>query len=135
MTEWWIIIHAPEGGVYAWPAGGDPGDAELNAARTLVGFPPNDDWIDDDSGWQLMLTNGEPHHTLMERAIVGTLADLNKVDPTAVAEHSETRRRGYVTRRAAAVLTALAALDDETLTVVLADANAAASARTGGVKP
>jgi|SRR5881394_2073414 len=118
MAQWWIIIHAPNGTAYTWPAGDNPGDDELNAARTLVGFPANDDWVDDDSGWQIMLTGGEPHQTLMDRAIVG---DLRKADPAAVAAHAETRRQGYIVRRSAAVKAALLALDDAALAALLAD--------------
>lgn len=141
-TTWWIIIHKPgpryqvdrtDLHPYTWPAGDEPGDDQLNAARTLVGFPPNDDWVDDDSGWQLLLTKGRPHPTLMARATVGTFSDLGQADSAAVAAHAETRRQGYADRRAKFAKAALAELDDATLSTVLADPDIAK--RTGKGKP
>lgn len=91
----WLILHTPTG-VHCWDLGNPDDDvraALFNAARVAVGFPPNDEWMTTPNGYDAQMSQGEPHHTLLERAVtVGSSRDLRKVDQTAVEDHTVARR-------------------------------------------
>ena len=93
MNWWWLIVRTPDA-IHVWPVWGEtdqPDEALINAARVAVGFPAHDNWPDDGSGYSVALTLGEPHHTLLAQATVGTVADLSKVDPAAVQAYATAR--------------------------------------------
>jgi hypothetical protein len=138
--NWWLIIRTPDG-IYCWPVWGEhdaPDETLINAARVAVGFPAHDDWIDDGSGHSVSLTLGDLHPTLMARATVGTVADLNEVDAQLVAAHVQARAASMVQARKAAAQRVLADLDDATLKAVVTDPATAArleAARTSIAMP
>jgi hypothetical protein len=97
---WWLIIKTPQA-VHCWNIGNpdDLGrDDLLDRARVASGFPASDDWISNGSGYDLQITYGEPHPSLLERATVGTVADLSKVDAELVAQHADARRAAVEVR-------------------------------------
>lgn len=135
--DWWLIVHTPTG-VRCWPIGDpDPVEREalINAGRVLAGVAADELWAgdDEDSGWVVSLSPGEPHPTLLAQAAVGTLDDLGKADPAAVAAHVAGRAQWHAARQIkiarerlaaldnAELATALAALADADLAAVLAD--------------
>lgn len=140
MDDEWLIIHTP-GQPYVWNLGELGDDYELRerlvyAARLSVGFPATDDWATNPQiteqfvadglpprevlASSVMLSPGEPHHTLMARAVVGTRAELEAVSADAVdayrRDHLDSQRRAAVEAHAAA----LASLDPEVLAAILA---------------
>lgn len=127
--DWWLIIHTPDG-PWCW-AIGDPGDDErerlVAAGRVLAGFPADETWADDDSPWNVQLTLGQPHHTLIARAHeahdaagVGTVTNLRAVKAELVDAHQAAREEWHKARYVDAVALALAGLDEESLAAVLA---------------
>lgn len=118
----WLIVHTPDGPL-CWNLG-SPTDDELepliNAARLAAGVPANEDWIQDGSGFAVMLTRGEPHDTLLARATVSPVAELRAADRAAVEEHAAGRQAAAHERHVAATKNTLAALPPEVLAAVLA---------------
>lgn len=134
----WLIVHTPDGPL-CWNLG-SPTDDELepliNAARLAAGVPANEDWIQDGSGFAVMLTRGAPHDTLLARATIGAVAELRAADRAAVEEHAAGRRAAAHERSVAAATNALAGLPPEVLAAVLAHPDlaehVAAAAEKGG---
>jgi hypothetical protein len=119
---WHLYARTPEAS-FVWPVGPPPLDEDVvNAARVLAGFPTHENWIDDGSGYDLSHSPGDPHPGYVElhQPVYGTLADLRKVDRTAVAEHAAARAQWHRDRHLDAVKAALGALDDDALAEVLA---------------
>jgi len=82
MRHWHLIIRTPDGQVHVWPVwteDEEPDESLIHAARTAVGFPASDDWILDQSGWDLQLSLDEPHPMLMRGAVVGAFDELRSV--------------------------------------------------------
>lgn len=120
---WWLIIHTPTG-VYTWPVWGeaDPPDEDLiNRARVAAGFPDHDRWATDGSDWDVQATLGEPHPKLLERAKVGTIDDLRKVDAAAVGAHVKGRKASGRRARMDHIRVMLAELDADELAQVMAE--------------
>jgi hypothetical protein len=109
---WWLVIHAPDGRVYVHDTGSDQAvtDDVVNTVRVAAGFPADDEWISDGSGWDLKATPGEPHPKLMARA---TVLDLSAVDPAEVSDHGRRRQAGYRAARVAAAKAMLDSLDPD----------------------
>jgi hypothetical protein len=123
-NEWWLIIGTPDG-PHCWPVGDDPAELEhlVAAGRVLAGFPASEAWVDDGTAWDVQLTAGEPHDTLLVSAgdRVGTLEDLRKVDSGLVVAHQAARAEWLRARNVETVKLMLVALDADTLAAVLAD--------------
>lgn len=120
--NWWLIIRTPEG-AHAWPVWGEddqPDEALINAARVATGFPAHDQWTEG-SGYDVQLTLGDPHPTLLEQAAVGTRDDLSNVDVRLVTAHADARATAARQSIVDGAKAALVDLDDETLKAVLAD--------------
>lgn len=140
MSElnWWLIVQTPAG-VWAWDCGEDYEaaiDMELhNAARVIGGFVEHDDprrWIDE--GYDIQLSRGTPHPTLLRRATVGTAADLAAVDRDAVGRHAAGRAEFYRGQRLAAAVDALGALDAQGRQELAAILNAGGPGGPGGAR-
>lgn len=118
---WWLVITT-RAGVYAWPVwedGEHPDERLINAARVLTGFPADDSsWVVD-RGYDLQLTPGTPHHTLLARATVGTVDDLRAVHDAKVDEHVAARVDAHQAVLVASAKDALAALPPELLALVV----------------
>jgi len=100
---------------HVWPLGTervDEQEALVQAARVALGIAPEVTGLPD-SGATIAITFGEPHHTLMARATLGTADDLLKVDRARVAAHAAARadiaRRVHID----AVRAAYALLDEQ----------------------
>lgn len=113
MICWWLIIHYA-GAVHCWPVG-EPDDTERDEiiirARVSVNYPTGNSWAQsDDPGTQVMLTCGEPHPSLLERATVHDITELACIDAAAVdayrAECKQADRQARIetARRVLAVL-------------------------------
>ena len=133
----WLIIGTPSG-IRCWDLG-EPDDDEratlVEAARVLMDFPAHDEWVLTQTPFDVQLTEGEPHPTLLERATVGTVDELRTADPAAVEEHAAARRAAARERDVEAMKTALAAMSPEVLAAVLAHPDVAtriATAHKGG---
>lgn len=110
--NWWLIIRTPDG-VHAWPVWEEHGESDetlINAARVSAGFPAHDQWGND--GFDIQLTLGDPHPTLLERATVGTVEDLRQVAAVAVTAHADARAAAIRQTQIDAARTAYALLDD-----------------------
>lgn len=121
-VNWWLIIEAPGDNIYAWevwPNGEPPDETIINAARVAVGFPADDRWVTDGSGWDVQLTLDRPHDKLMARATAGALDDLRKIDPAAVQEHADARAEAARVVDTTDLRARLAELDEATLAEVL----------------
>jgi hypothetical protein len=136
-VNWWLIIRNQAGEIFAWevwPDGELPDDQLINAARVAVGFPADDAWSMDGTGWDIQLTLDRPHKTLMDRATVGTVETLGKADPAAVQAHADARaeatRRAHIDELRAR----LAGMDDDTLSAVLGGRAAVESLRAAHVR-
>jgi hypothetical protein len=115
-VDTWLVIHTAAGAVHAW----NLGDADLEtrehatwAARAQLAFVADDSWVTSEDPSSVAITFGQPHHTLMAVAQVGTLADLQAVKPAVVAAYRDEYAK---TQRATAIESAhrmLAGLDDE----------------------
>jgi len=118
----WLIIRTP-GGVQCWDLG-HPTDVErellVNAARVAVDFPAHDEWAHDGSPWDVQVTFGQPHPSLLARATVGSVADLAAADPAAIATHQAQRVVAASQDRIGAARAVLAALDPAERAQVLA---------------
>jgi len=118
---WWLIVNTPQG-TYAWPVweDGEPADEKLlNAARVVTGFPADNSWVNDGSGYDIQMTLDTPHPSLLSKATVGTVEDLRAVSARVVDAHANERATAA---RAAAVEDAravLASLDPEVLAAAL----------------
>lgn len=112
--SWFLIIHHGDA-VHCWDIGDHPptpeGEAErdelIMRARHSVGFPVGDRWAHEGNPRvQVMLTQGEPHPTLLARATVHRLSDLDRVDASAYrAQCNERRRAALLDAAEAAILT------------------------------
>jgi hypothetical protein len=123
MPETWLIIHMLDGSVHVWDLGEiDPTDLEAAsvAARTAVGFQADDQWPHEDGPAAVMVSYGEPHHTLMERATVHHRSELSKVDAAAVATYQAELERVRQTALVDTFATTLAGLDPAVLAAILA---------------
>jgi hypothetical protein len=73
MTHWWLIIRTPDG-MHIYELGevdGEDLSAAIMARAAEVGVP--DDWYArPEEGWELSLTAGEPHPSVMEQATTVT---------------------------------------------------------------
>lgn len=135
----WLIIHTPDG-VFVWPVWEDDAEPDaslIDAARVLVGYPADDIPVRTDTdtdGYDIQLAPGEPHASLLARATVGSVADLRKVDATAVATHVQARVAAARQSTVDAAKAVLANLDDDTLKAVLADPAVAQRATVAPVR-
>lgn len=79
--DWWLIVQTPSG-LHLWNLG-RPADEQRDdlilRARTHIGFPAGDALLPGAGNWDLALSPGEPHGTLLHRATVHDLADLARV--------------------------------------------------------
>lgn len=124
----YLIIHmGPE--VHVWDLG-DAGVDQLErlvfAARISLDIPPAVTGFPGDSGVVVMVTQGEPHHTLMARAKVGTAEDLAAVDPAAVSAYQTARADAHRDVQLEAARAALADLDPAALAALLEHPDVAA---------
>ncbi len=118
MSQWWLIARSP-GQVFCWPAwldGSPPDETLINTARVAAGFPADEKWPD---GFDLQLTLGEPHPSILGAAAP---ADLAKVDPAAVAAHAAARAKAAQTQLLAAAQAAYDLLDAVDRAKVVAEA-------------
>lgn len=73
MDDWYLILRTPGDGVHVYPIADDsPGsaalrDAQLAAASSIHSVP--NDWVNV-SGWDMSVTQGEPHPSLLATANV-----------------------------------------------------------------
>lgn len=121
MDEW-LIIHTPTE-VYCWDLGAPTDDERedlVDRARVSCGLTPEDTGAPDATGVVIMLTFGEPHETLMDRAVVGTAADLAKVNRAKVQAHKAGRAQAARQVQIDAAKTVLAALHPADLAGVIA---------------
>lgn len=122
----WALIRTP-GGVHVWDLG-DGDDAQrtdlINRARVTAGFPADDAWVG--SGYDLSLSSGAPHPSLLDRATVGTVEDLSKVDARLVDQHVAARLQAHHATAVAGAKRAILALDEARLEQVLDDPEVAA---------
>lgn len=121
---WWANIRTPQGR-FLWPLneGDEPDNRLVMAARHLVGFPTHSDWIDE-SEWDIMLSQGDPHPNLLAQATVGTTAELKKVTKTKVDAYEAGMAETVKAAKRDAAKRALDALDDAARAEVLAEAAA-----------
>lgn len=80
--DWWLIVKR-DNAIHCWHLGdSDPqrtADA-IERARTLLGFPPGDGWVDAaERRNSVQLTPGEPHPSVMATATVHQMSDLDRV--------------------------------------------------------
>lgn len=120
----WLIAHTPHG-VRCWDLGvdelPDDVDALVAAAGLTVGLPADGPWVDTAGEWDLSLTVGQPHQTLLERATVADAAALRTVDPTRLAAYRQAQAHAIRATKVDAARAALAALDVADVADVLAD--------------
>ena len=67
---WYLIVRTPTEGSHIYPVGTDSGAFEgyVQAAVSIHGAP--EDWAFTGLGWDLSLTQGEPHSTLLAQSTV-----------------------------------------------------------------
>jgi hypothetical protein len=112
LDRWLVIILGEQ--AWLWNLGQAEQDELVdlvNAARVIAGFPASDDWSQDPAGrgMSVAFTFGEPHHTMMARATVGTVEQLRGVDRAKVRAHARARE---LDARAARIASAKAAFGD-----------------------
>lgn len=118
--DWWLIVNTPSG-VHCWPVGGLDHTAAVLAAKSILGVPPGPDPMVDASPWDVQLTCGEPHPTLLAQATIRETTELHSVDPAALAAYAAAEAAAHSGGYEQAVREALAALDDARRSAVLAE--------------
>ncbi len=119
--EWLVIRHSDQ--VWVWNLGPADNDARYDLvarARVASGYPVDLDWFSDPSLAQITVSPGRPHQTLLDRATVGTLAELAAVDSAEVAQLFEHLAGQDRQRQVDAALALLGQLDPAALAAVLA---------------
>lgn len=121
---WWLVITTPDG-IRCWPVWGEHDAPEpdlIDAARALVGFPAHEGWAtEDQSTYLVQLTLGEPHASLLARAVVGDVSELRGVKPDLVEADRSSRRDAVKQDQVDAARAVLARLDPDAVTEVLAE--------------
>lgn len=127
--DWWLIIRI-NGQAHAWQVGSSDDDDRLQEiimrARVQLGVPAGDIWVDS-SGVDLQLTVGEPHPSL--QAVVHRLAELDAVDPAALATYRTESNQARRQVRMDSVRAALAGLPVDERRIVAAEHAGAADPR------
>lgn len=115
----WLIIKTPDG-YRSWNLG-TPGrdEADLIArARVVAGLPAHNRWVTDGSDWDVSVTWGTPHPSVM--GTVGTLDELAEVHADKVTEYQADIDEAARAADVAATAAYLAGLDPLLLAAVMA---------------
>jgi hypothetical protein len=129
MSDWYLYVRTPDGN-FCWKVGEPPLTEDVvNAARAHAGFPTHDNWFDDNSGFDIQYSPGDPHPDYLELHAPQMLdvGHLHKVDREAVTAHADARAQWYADRQVRAVKDALTSLDPAVLAAVLAHPEVAAA--------
>lgn len=60
---WVVIVRKPDKSLHVHELGDDPGPSDVRAVITEHGIPGN--WLDVNAGWDVQVSQGEPHPRLL----------------------------------------------------------------------
>lgn len=118
MADWWLIVHTPTGPHVLQLGELDDAakDTAIARAKVLTGFPPED--LPADARWNIALTVGVPHPTLLTIARSQTVAELARVPDADVQTYRQQCADGRLNGALQTARIAVAALTPDQRAVI-----------------